>query len=115
MRKMFSKNQIKEIVNQGIESGEISIDTPPQEFPMTVEDEYSLTINADESTLAIGENGDQLPILLSLVGKFLYAYANDILIAKALIVSCDSNSNLAFTNLDATIDGSVEEYKIFDK
>ena len=120
MRKMFSEKQIKGLavnsVNAGIESGEIDLSLAPNnEFPLETED-YELSINTDESFVYISEHADNWDVLVSLLGKYLYAYTNEgTLHYKGLILLGD-NLNITCNTLiptDNLVD--ISTWKIFDK
>lgn len=118
MRKMFSENQIKNIVNQGIESGEINLqEAPNNEFPLTDGENYELYIGADddEKYLIISENSDKQEYLMQILGKYLYGYnSSGELRVKGLILSCDT-SPLALTMIRYNEISDTVNYKIFDK
>ena len=65
MRKMFSKNQIKEIVNDGIQSGEIEIGTKLYLHEISIIDDD--IFEAVVTILSTKENIEQVEDLLSAV------------------------------------------------
>ena len=120
MRKMFSKNQIKELavesVNAGIQSGEISLDLPIKLFPLSVEGEYQLAINTDETYIYIIEDSDNFEILKQIIGMYLYGWdADDNLICKGLIVSGNANEMLDNTYIKSSDTSLVTYWEIGDK
>ena len=115
MRKMFSKNQIKEIVNQGIESGEVNLQKAPNnEFPMETND-YLLIVGTDEDYIYITEENDNIEILQQIIGKCLYGFGSQgDLIVKAVILYVNTNLT-ALTLLNSADMSGVSSWKIFDK
>ena len=120
MRKMFSENQIKNIVNQGIESGEIDIEEPLSEFPLSVDegdDQYQLVIQYEDSNyMYITEDSDIFNILVKIIGKYLYCYnSGGYVIAKGIITNCDNDNGQAHTLIPSSIYSNAHHFKIFNK
>ena len=109
------ENGVAEVVNKGIEEGKISVEEPLIETPLTPEDQsYELSISTSTDYIAISEASNTLSILYQLVGKYLYCYNGNALVAKGLILEVDSSNIQAFTFIGST-DVTADHYKIFNK
>ena len=110
MRKMYSEQEVIDLSNQAIEESK-----KPHEYPMEVQDVYSLLINTDEDYIYITENlNDLLEPLQEIVGKYLYGYnEHGQILVKALILTQNPfpSARVFITPSDIV---SVASWKIFD-
>lgn len=114
MRRMFSENQIKSIVNQGIESGEINVEKPLVEIPM-ITDDYELSINLDDTYVYVGESSDYFQYLLPLIDCYLYGYVDNDLTYVIKITIIDGGQMRASTSFLTSDVHENTTWKIFSK
>lgn len=102
MRKMYSENQVKEIVNKGIESGEIPIPSGGtqlyQHKLIQTNTIYIIVIDTIESNIASGEIGSR--IKQSLISQFINGSKRSIILSCSQFV--DNSISFYFNDFEST-------------